>query len=169
MLTAVHDRNLRHGDVTPWNILYDPEQDAVVLADFGLSLRVGRAGTPGYVAPEVVEGPVGPAADVFGLAATLYHLLTGKAPFPTGSLAASAAAVSRGMPPVTVDAPPEVLAILEAAPEADPSRRIGLVAFRNRLRAATATWLGPRFGDVVQYLPPVVRLDAVLMIVAATG
>lgn len=71
-----------HGDVKPANAVLTPD-DRVVLVDFGIATSgaVMKSGTIGYAAPEVLDGqsPT-PAADIYGLAATLLALLTGRPP-----------------------------------------------------------------------------------------
>ena len=71
-----------HGDVKPANAVLTTD-DRVVLVDFGIATNgvVTKAGTVGYMAPEVLDGqPPTPAADIYGFAATLLALLTGRPP-----------------------------------------------------------------------------------------
>ena len=80
----LHDHRpvIVHGDVKPANAVLTPD-DRVVLVDFGIATSgaVMKSGTIGYAAPEVLEGqPPTPAADIYGLAATLLALLTGRPP-----------------------------------------------------------------------------------------
>jgi serine/threonine protein kinase len=87
-LLAAHAAQVIHGDVTPQNVLIRPS-GAPVLADFGLAvLRDHRGNTasgfnPAYAAPETLshEGSIDERTDVYGLGATLYAMLTGRAPF----------------------------------------------------------------------------------------
>lgn len=79
-----HEPPIVHGDVKPANMILTP-QGRVVLVDFGIASGSGEvrggSGTRGYVAPEIAAGQAAtPAADIFGLAATAFALLTGQSP-----------------------------------------------------------------------------------------
>src|SRR3954469_14850680 len=90
-LQYVHDQQIVPRDVKPANLIDSPEHDGIVLVDFGVARQIGPQeqvdqgtigiGTPRYMAPEVFAGgTVSPRSDVFGLAATLWTLLTGRPP-----------------------------------------------------------------------------------------
>ncbi|HEY7295711.1 MAG TPA: serine/threonine-protein kinase, partial [Dehalococcoidia bacterium] len=89
-LAAVHEQHLLHRDVKPGNIMITAKDEAVLI-DFGAARRFDRyqrtsvmtaIGTPGYAPLEQwgSSGRFGPSSDVYALAATFYHLLTGCMP-----------------------------------------------------------------------------------------
>ncbi len=88
-----HEQGILHRDIKPGNILLDARGEPLV-GDFGLAKwlkptsRVTHTatvfGTPGYIAPEQVNGSarnVGAAVDIYSLGAVLFDLLTGQPPF----------------------------------------------------------------------------------------
>ncbi len=111
-----------HLDIKPANLIVRPDDHRLVLVDFGgavllpdhshHTIRLNCYGTPGYAAPEQYHSQSSPGSDIYGLAATLYHLLTDDDPtehplkFPAlGSL------------------PPDLARLLQAALSHDPRTR----------------------------------------------
>src|SRR5262249_14178648 len=93
-LQHAHRRNLLHRDIKPANIILTREGIAK-LADLGMARitndpKLAQAefgmtiGTPYYIAPEQINstGAVDSRADLYSLGATLYHMVTGRPPFP---------------------------------------------------------------------------------------
>jgi len=135
-LEAAAAVGLHHGDITPANVLYRDRgaSQVIKVGGFGFAAHLRPAiddetcDSPKgfryhYVAPEVVAGGEGgPAADQYGLAATLYRLLSGRAPFAacSGPLAKAIAATP---PPALTDVPPHVAAALQRAMAKDPAQR----------------------------------------------
>ena len=88
-LAAVHHAGFVHRDVTSRNIMRDLG-GRIVLMDFGTGLQTAEgakpgfgkiAGTPMYMAPEVLAGqPPSPCSDVYGVGVLLYYLVTRKYP-----------------------------------------------------------------------------------------
>ncbi len=92
-LKHAHEKGFIHRDIKPKNIMIK-KNGVVKLADLGLAramtdvqaakAEAGRAyGTPYYISPEQIRGEVriGPPADIYGLGATFYHMVTGRVPF----------------------------------------------------------------------------------------
>lgn len=131
-----HTEGILHRDIKPENVLVTKFGNTV-LSDFGIArLNDGHHTATGMVtaslahaAPEVLEGLVAtPASDVWSLASTGYHLLTGMAPFRRAtdeSAAALLARVFREPPPDLRDrdVPPAFCDALEAAMAKDPNDR----------------------------------------------
>jgi serine/threonine protein kinase len=93
-IAAAHRSGVLHRDLKPSNVMIDGKGRARI-TDFGLAIAASEAdrqtspaGTPGYLAPELLDGAVPSIeSDLYALGLVLYELFTGKKAFDASSLA----------------------------------------------------------------------------------
>ncbi|WP_066942881.1 serine/threonine-protein kinase [Microtetraspora fusca] len=129
-LAAVHAAGVIHRDLKPGNVLMLDGRP--VLIDFGIAQGVDATrltqtgmfiGTPGYLAPEIIEGhEAGPKVDVHAWGGTLLYAATGLPPFGKGTLEMIFYNITSGKANVSA-APALVQPVLRAALQRDPARR----------------------------------------------
>ena len=142
-IAYAHSRGVLHRDIKPENVMLGPFGETLVV-DWGLAKELDRGpvgrppgevgdpdgpiaagatlpgsvlGTPAYMSPEQAAGQLDrltPASDVYSLGATLYSILTGKAPFRGPHLALVLEQVRRGDFPAPRSVDPSVDRSLDA-------------------------------------------------------
>jgi predicted Ser/Thr protein kinase len=149
-LAAAHAKNIVHRDIKPQNTTICGD-GRVVLMDFGIARATEKvlvedaapiaapsqltslAGTPGYIAPEVVAGgPVTPQSDLYAVGVLLHQMVTGRLPsnVPTQSVQAHTGdglVVSDDIPDLR-HVPPSLLRVLARLLCAAPEARYATVA-----------------------------------------
>ncbi|MFH2203596.1 MAG: protein kinase [Elusimicrobiota bacterium] len=144
-LSYAHTKGVIHRDLKPSNIMITKE-GVVKVMDFGIARQAQDAmaastktntvaGTPHYMAPEQEQGIVRKESDIFALGACLYEMLTGERPY--ASPATTDSKINKRYQKasrVAANLPPELDALIDAALEPDPEKRIQTASeFRSRL------------------------------------
>ncbi|MET8998847.1 serine/threonine-protein kinase [Amycolatopsis sp. NPDC004169] len=140
-LEAAHAAGITHRDVKPGNVLVASD-GRIKLTDFGIARNVSEAtmtrtgimlGSPAYIAPEVASGgAVTPAADLWGLGATLFAAVEGAPPYDAdGDPLETVGKVVNGKVPKPKAGP--LADVISALMKKEPGQRITLREVRHRL------------------------------------
>lgn len=140
--SAIHylgEEKVVHLDIKPRNIIMGAPPrviDLSVARSFEKALEIsGQVGTDAYMGPEQCDptrAPIGPAADVWGLGATLYRAVVGEVPFPRPGYdrelhrndpAMRFPQLTRDPPAVSADVPDAFREVVAACLEPEPSGR----------------------------------------------
>jgi serine/threonine protein kinase len=168
-LSAIHAAGVVHADIKSSNVMVD-DADQVQIIDFGLARTMSRfhtngliAGTPSYMAPEVIAGDAPTiAADIYAVGAILYEMLTGTRPF-SGPMAAIILRQLHEVIPAPSERSPEagisaaVDAVVMRALSREPAARF---ASASELGCALAAALTAALAEPTSELPDLLELTA---------
>ena len=140
-LQHAHERGMVHRDIKPQNLMR-LRRGVVKILDFGLARFASEVAARGgltsqnmilgsvdYMAPEQIADPhaADTRADIYSLGCTLYHLLTGAPPFPTGTLIQKLSAHTERQPKplaeIRPDLPPGLAHVVGRMLAKDPAAR----------------------------------------------
>jgi serine/threonine-protein kinase len=134
-LAAVHAKGVIHRDIKAQNVIREVG-GRVVLTDFGSGFDLAGhatvtekiAGTPLYMAPEVLHGGTPtPQSDIYSLGVLLFRMATGKFPIESDSWDGLLAKHARGDTPLVRDVEPDIrqpiARVIEKALSSEPGKR----------------------------------------------
>ena len=190
-LAAAHEKGIIHRDIKPENIMLTPTGEVKVL-DFGLARRQllseetldssqltshtpNLAGTPGYMAPELLLGSdPGPRTDIFSLGVVFFEMLHRHHPFLTRKLVAADGRIlgEEAVSTAGVRVPPVLGAWVQRMLAKDPDDRLasarGALSEMHAIEHGTTRPIVPA-GITLQLRKRVVQVAAVALAAVLLG
>jgi len=167
-LGAAHKAGIIHRDIKPGNILLGFD-GSIKLTDFGIADLLSRSkrntsgmvfGTPGYVAPELLNGdPYSTRSDLFAMGVLLYNCTTAKLPFSGRTLKAVLINTKKSIPDnptelnkkIPVALSNAIMFMLQKNPKSRP-QNADLIADALEHEFGNAKWLPPKAGSAGETL-----------------
>lgn len=142
-VSAIHRAGFVHADLKPSNVLVDAD-DAVTIVDFGIARAAADAdpaadhvaGTPLYMAPELLEGPPSTQSDAYAVGTMLFEVLTGRRPFDGDAREVWRKKHHQDAPSVAVlrpEAPDDLVELCQHLLQRDPAVRWTIERAREQL------------------------------------
>ncbi len=132
-LAEAHKLGVVHGDIKPANIMYDNKENTYIVTDFGAAYSEGYplqsdkviVGTPSYMSPEQLEGKkLDGRSDLFSLAVSLCHLLSGHQPFTGKNLTQLKRNINKQDPDLSqLSLPASLMEVIQKALQKKPYMR----------------------------------------------
>lgn len=163
---AIHAAGVVHRDIKPDNVMISAERVPKV-ADLGLAKEIADpdalrltgtgmvVGTPLYCAPEAIRNPqdIGPAADVYSLGVSLFHMIAGRPPFDGDTAYAVMRAHledrPRNLRDVVPGTPTSLATLVDLCLDKDPARRPSALQVAEALAGGTMLKSRQRMGVVL--------------------
>lgn len=140
-LAYAHSQKVVHRDIKPGNIIYNPNDGAIKITDFGIAkisddsrTKTGSVmGSPLYMSPEQLKGQkVTGASDIYSLGVTLYKLVSGETPYQGDTLANLTYQIlnkrPRSVREFNADIPNGVVRLINKAIQREPDKRFASAA-----------------------------------------
>ncbi len=140
-LAYAHSQKVVHRDIKPGNIIYNPNDGAIRITDFGIAkisddsrTKTGSVmGSPLFMSPEQLKGQkVTGASDIYSLGVTLYKLVSGATPYQGDTLANLTYQIlnkrPRSVREFNADIPNGVVRLINKAIQREPDKRFASAA-----------------------------------------
>ncbi|MCK2149395.1 serine/threonine protein kinase [Marinobacter alexandrii] len=140
-LAYAHSKKVVHRDIKPGNIIYNPNDGAIKITDFGIAkisddsrTKTGSVmGSPLYMSPEQLKGQkVTGASDIYSLGVTLYKLVSGATPYQGDTLANLTYQIlnkrPRSVREFNAELPNGVVRLINKAIQREPDKRFASAA-----------------------------------------